>query len=137
MQKGNSRGSVPSPRFYGLDQNIYQLSVQRLQIFSETDLNSEIFPLEFILNSGIRARGWRKMPKTHFNIQDQFLNQVRKARIQVEALLLSGDSLKGYVRSFDSFCIIVENDDEIRLIYKHALSMIRPAEPGAKIPGLV
>jgi host factor-I protein len=77
------------------------------------------------------------MPKTHFNIQDQFLNQVRKARIQVEALMLTGDAFKGYVRSFDSFCIIIEDAEEIRLVYKHALSMIRPAEPGVKIPGLV
>jgi host factor-I protein len=77
------------------------------------------------------------MPKTHFNIQDQFLNQVRKARIEVEVLLISAASFKGYVRSFDSFCIIVENADEIRLVYKHALSMIRPAEIGVKIPGLV
>jgi host factor-I protein len=77
------------------------------------------------------------MPKTHFNIQDQFLNQVRKARIEIEALLLSGDSFKGYVRSFDSFCIIIENSEEIRLVYKHALSMIRPSEIGVKIPGLV
>ncbi|HMK34448.1 MAG TPA: RNA chaperone Hfq [Desulfomonilaceae bacterium] len=77
------------------------------------------------------------MPKTHFNIQDQFLNQVRKARIQVEALLLSGDSFKGFVRSFDSFCIIIEDAEDIKLVYKHALSMIRPAEAGVKIPGLV
>jgi host factor-I protein len=77
------------------------------------------------------------MPKTHFNIQDQFLNQVRKARIEVEVLLLSGNSFTGYVRSFDSFCIIVENADNLCLIYKHALSMLRPAEPGVKVPGLV
>jgi host factor-I protein len=77
------------------------------------------------------------MPKTHFNIQDQFLNQVRKARIEVEVLLTSGVSISGYVRSFDSFCIIVEDSSDIRLIYKHALIMVRPAEPGTKIPGLV
>jgi len=77
------------------------------------------------------------MAKTHFNIQDQFLNQVRKARIEVEVLLLSGAAVKGYVRSFDSFCIIIEDAQEITLLYKHALSMIRPAEPGVKIPGLV
>jgi host factor-I protein len=77
------------------------------------------------------------MPKTHFNIQDQFLNQVRKARIEVEVLLLSGNSFTGYVRSFDSFCIIVENAENLCLIYKHALSMLRPAEPGVKVPGLV
>jgi host factor-I protein len=77
------------------------------------------------------------MPKTHFNIQDQFLNQVRKARIEVEALLVSGDSVKGWVRSFDSFCIILENADDVRLLYKHAVSMIRAADEGVKIPGLV
>lgn len=77
------------------------------------------------------------MVKTHFNIQDQFLNQVRKARIQVEVLLQSGESIKGFIRSFDSFCVIVENESDISLVYKHALSCIRPAEKGVKIPGLI
>jgi len=77
------------------------------------------------------------MPKTHFNIQDQFLNQVRKARIEVQVQLQSGESLKGYIRSFDSFCVIVENEDQISLVYKHALSVIQPAEIGIKIPGLI
>jgi len=77
------------------------------------------------------------MPKTHFNIQDQFLNQVRKARIEVEATLQSGDLVRGHIRSFDSFCIILENPDAIMLLYKHALSMIRPAESGVNIPGLI
>ena len=77
------------------------------------------------------------MPKTHFNIQDQFLNQVRKARIEVEVILQSGEALKGLVRSFDSFCIIIENQEEITLVYKHALNMIKPATPGEKIPGLI
>jgi len=77
------------------------------------------------------------MAKTHFNIQDQFLNQVRKARIEVEALLMSGTSVTGYVRSFDSFCIIVEDAHQITLLYKHAVALIRPAESGVKIPGLV
>ena len=76
------------------------------------------------------------MPKTHFNIQDQFLNQVRKARIEVEVILQSGESLRGLVRSFDSFCIIVDKGDDMRLIYKHALGMIRPAQSGLRIPGL-
>jgi len=77
------------------------------------------------------------MPKTHFNIQDQFLNQVRKARIEIEAGLISGSSIKGFVRSFDSFCIIVEDSEDTYLVYKHALSLIKPAERGVKIPGLV
>jgi len=77
------------------------------------------------------------MPKTLFNIQDQFLNQVRKARIEIEAGLISGSSIKGFVRSFDSFCIIVEDSEDTYLVYKHALSLIKPAESGVKIPGLV
>ncbi len=77
------------------------------------------------------------MPKTHFNIQDQFLNQVRKARIEIEAVLIPGSSIKGFVRSFDSFCIIVEDSEDTYLVYKHALSLIKPAESGTKIPGLV
>jgi len=83
------------------------------------------------------VHGGAEMPKTHFNIQDQFLNQVRKARIEVLVQLQSGESLKGYIRSFDSFCVIVENDDQISLVYKHALSVIQPAELGIKIPGLI
>jgi host factor-I protein len=77
------------------------------------------------------------MPKTHFNIQDQFLNQVRKARIEIEAALTSGTSIKGFVRSFDSFCIILEDSEDTYLVYKHSLSLIKPAERGVKIPGLV
>ena len=75
------------------------------------------------------------MAKTHFNIQDQFLNQVRKARIEVEVLLISGDTIAGYVRSFDSFCIIIEDATDIRLIYKHALIMVRPGRGRNQDPG--
>ncbi len=82
------------------------------------------------------STGARDMVKTHFNIQDQFLNQVRKARIEVEALLASGEVIRGYVRSFDSFCLIIESEEEVSLVYKHALSKIQPAQRGTKIPGI-
>jgi RNA chaperone Hfq len=52
-------------------------------------------------------------------------------------MLQSGDLVRGHIRSFDSFCIILENPDAIMLLYKHALSMIRPAESGVNIPGLI
>jgi host factor-I protein len=77
------------------------------------------------------------MAKAHFNIQDQFLNQVRKARIEVEALLMSGGLIRGYVRSFDSFCIILENDDGVVLIYKHGVIRICPSQKGVNVPGLI
>ena len=88
-------------------------------------------------NGGVMRMGVRKMPKAHFNIQDQFLNQVRKARIEVEALLVSGEKIIGFIRSFDTFCVIIENNEDIILIYKHALSIVRPSERGIKIPGLI
>ena len=61
--------------------------------------------------------------KNSINIQDQFLNQVRKERIPVVVSLLGGTHLEGIVRSFDNFCIMLESDKEY-LIYKHAISTI-------------
>lgn len=87
--------------------------------------------------TGDEFAGGRRMAKTHFNIQDQFLNQVRKARIQVVVSLQSGETIRGFIRSFDSFCIIIENEQDVMLVYKHALNMIRPSEHGTKIPGLI
>ncbi|MFN2258195.1 MAG: RNA chaperone Hfq, partial [Desulfuromonadaceae bacterium] len=48
------------------------------------------------------------MAKSPFNIQDQYLNQARKERVKVVVVMMSGDKLTGYIKSFDSFCILVE-----------------------------
>ena len=67
-------------------------------------------------------------------ILETTLNQVRKARIEVEVLVVSGDSFKGYVRSFDSFCIIIET----RTRSGSFINMrVITTELGVKIPGLV
>lgn len=63
------------------------------------------------------------MGKTPFNIQDQFLNQARKERINVSITMMSGDKLVGHIKSFDSFCVLIEADCDI-LLYKHAISVI-------------
>jgi host factor-I protein len=61
--------------------------------------------------------------KNSINIQDQFLNQVRKERIPVIINLSGNVTLEGTVRSFDNFCIMLESDKEY-LIYKHAIVTI-------------
>lgn len=67
------------------------------------------------------------MSKTPVNLQDTFLNQVRKENILVTVYLVNGYQLKGYVRSFDSFTVMLENDGKQQLVYKHALSTVMPS----------
>ena len=63
------------------------------------------------------------MPKTPFNIQDQYLNQSRKERIRVVVQLMSGEKMDGYIKSFDNFSVLMEVRGDI-LIYKHAICCI-------------
>lgn len=63
------------------------------------------------------------MAKAPFNIQDQYLNQSRKERIQVVVRMMSGDTLEGYIKSFDNFSLLLDSSGDI-LIYKHAISTI-------------
>lgn len=63
------------------------------------------------------------------NLQDMFLNQIRKEGISVTVYLLSGVKLEGYVRGFDTFCILFEGMGKpTQLIYKHAISTIVPSK---------
>jgi host factor-I protein len=61
--------------------------------------------------------------KNAINIQDQFLNQVRKERVTIAIHLLDGREVVGLVRSFDNFCLLIDADKP-SLIYKHAISDI-------------
>ena len=63
------------------------------------------------------------MPKTPFNIQDQYLNQARKEHVQVKIIMMSGEQLIGHIKSFDSFCVLCESEGDI-LLYKHAIASI-------------
>lgn len=63
------------------------------------------------------------MPKAPFNIQDQYLNQSRKERVKVVVKLMSGDTMHGYIKSFDNFSVLMETTGDI-LIYKHAIANI-------------
>lgn len=63
------------------------------------------------------------MPKTPFNIQDQYLNQARKERVQVRVVTMSGSEMIGHIKSFDSFCVLFDSEGDI-LLYKHAIASI-------------
>jgi host factor-I protein len=67
------------------------------------------------------------MAKTPFNIQDQYLNQARKERVHVIVVMMSGERLEGYIKSFDNFCLLIEGDGDI-LLYKHAISSITSSD---------
>ena len=60
------------------------------------------------------------------NIQDNFLNQARKENIVVVIHLVNGFQLKGLVRGFDNFTVVLETMGKQQMIYKHAISTITP-----------
>ncbi|QDP40260.1 RNA chaperone Hfq [Radiobacillus deserti] len=61
-------------------------------------------------------------------IQDQYLNQLRKERIQVTVFLTNGFQLRGLVKAFDNFTVLLETDGKQQLIFKHAISTFAPAK---------
>ena len=69
------------------------------------------------------------MSKQVSNLQDVFLNQSRKEKVEITIYLVNGVPLKGKVLSFDNFTILIEIDKKQNLIYKHAISTIVPVKP--------
>ncbi|MGA1846929.1 RNA chaperone Hfq [Deferribacter abyssi] len=61
------------------------------------------------------------------NIQDVFLNYVRKKRMPVTVYLINGVKLEGLIKGFDNFVIVLKDDSQ-KMIYKHAISTISPSE---------
>ncbi|MGG3451255.1 RNA chaperone Hfq [Domibacillus aminovorans] len=64
--------------------------------------------------------------KQPINIQDQFLNQLRKDSTMVTVFLLNGFQLRGLIKGFDNFTVLVETDGKQQLVYKHAISTFAP-----------
>ncbi|AHM56590.1 protein Hfq [Peptoclostridium acidaminophilum DSM 3953] len=69
------------------------------------------------------------MKNSAINLQDYFLNQARKEKIIITIFLMNGVQLKGLVKGFDSYIVILETDGKQQMIYKHAISTIIPAQP--------
>jgi host factor-I protein len=64
--------------------------------------------------------------RSNINLQDVFLNQVRKEHLPVTIYLTNGFQLKGLVKGFDNFTVILDTDGRQQLVYKHAISTISP-----------
>lgn len=76
------------------------------------------------------------MNKSSMNLQDNFLNQARKENIPVTIYLVSGVQLKGIVRGFDAFTVVLESPGKPpQLVYKHAVASVVPARPISGILG--
>ena len=65
------------------------------------------------------------MNKT-INIQDTFLNQLRKDNIPVTVFLMNGFQIRGVIKAFDNFTIIIDSDGRQQMVYKHAISTFVP-----------
>ena len=69
------------------------------------------------------------------NLQDVFLNQARREKIAVTIFLTNGFQIKGVIKGYDNFVLILDTDGKQQMIYKHAVSTIVPARPVAiRIP---
>ena len=62
------------------------------------------------------------------NLQDAFLNNVRKSKVSVTIFLINGVKLQGMITWFDNFCVLLRRDGQSQLVYKHAISTIMPAQ---------
>ena len=62
------------------------------------------------------------------NLQETFLNQLRKDKLSVTVFLINGVKLQGIITWFDNFSILLKRDSNIQLVYKHSISTIMPSE---------
>lgn len=69
------------------------------------------------------------MSEKNQNVQDVFLNKIRKEKMTVTVFLVNGVKLQGVVTWFDNFSMLLRRDSHIQLIYKHAISTIMPGGP--------
>ena len=63
------------------------------------------------------------------NVQDVFLNHVRKNKSPVTVFLVNGVKLQGVISWFDNFCVLLRRDGHVQLVYKHAISTVMPTGP--------
>lgn len=72
--------------------------------------------------------------KQSINIQDTFLNQLRKDSIPVILHLVNGFQLRGIIKGFDNFTVVIESEGKQQMLYKHAISTFTPSRPVSLLP---
>ena len=68
-------------------------------------------------------------PEKWQNVQDVFLNHIRKNKTPVTVFLVNGVKLQGIVTWFDNFSVLLRRDGHTQLVYKHAISTVMPSLP--------
>lgn len=63
------------------------------------------------------------------NVQNVFLNHVRKNKVPVTVFLVNGVKLQGNITWFDNFCLLLRRDSLSQLVYKHSISTVMPGKP--------
>jgi host factor-I protein len=76
-----------------------------------------------------KSKGIAMAAEKKQNLQDTFLNSVRKTKTPLTIYLVNGVKLQGVVAWFDNFCVLLRRDGQAQLVYKHAISTIMPAAP--------
>jgi len=69
------------------------------------------------------------MGSSQSNLQDSFLNAVRKTKNPVTLFLVNGVKLQGIITWFDNFSVLLRRDGTVQLVYKHAISTVMPSIP--------
>jgi host factor-I protein len=83
-----------------------------------------------VARCGLKKRTDKKMAAERTqNLQDTFLNFVRKNKVPLTIFLVNGVKLQGVVTWFDNFCVLLRRDGHSQLVYKHAISTIMPGHP--------
>lgn len=67
------------------------------------------------------------------NMQDQFLNEVRRERVPITMFLMNGFQMKGIVTGFDNFVVVLSSEGKQQMVYKHAISTLVPLQ-GSRFP---
>jgi host factor-I protein len=76
----------------------------------------------------LRRKGL-EMASDKQNLQDTFLNHIRKGKVPVTIFLMNGVKLQGVITWFDNFCVLLRRDGQSQLVYKHAISTVMPSQP--------
>jgi host factor-I protein len=77
-------------------------------------------------DSSLKAK---EMASDKQNLQDTFLNHIRKGKVPVTIFLMNGVKLQGVITWFDNFCVLLRRDGQSQLVYKHAISTVMPSQP--------
>jgi host factor-I protein len=75
------------------------------------------------------AKAFEQSDKKSKQLQDVFLATVRKTQNPVTMFLVNGVMLQGEIAAYDLFCMLLQRDGMVQLVYKHAISTVQPANP--------